>query len=364
MKKILLPAVLALLYVVFSNTALAGSTLHHQWTYPHAAGTHRLPESVVVPTDLSRSAYLYNLNHFVPPLSALPKNSRRAGQALNAQSTSNSTTTAPNYDEQIGSTFNQSFTALAYNVTATPQADSNGYGPAYLLNGLSDKGYWYQVGVTWNWPYSSGGYNPGFYMVYDVFSPTGQVVLPILGGGGILSFSGPVNPGDKINLELYFSGSNVVMAAYDLNTGASAAINYSSKAAKYFVGDSSGNSNSNGYFTGLMTEQYHANPYYGREQPNSYTFTSNTGLSSETLWMDQWVPTNGTVVFVECANNCSPYSFASNSSQFQFNYSNATETAGRYAFTTGNMPLAVQQPQPMRQFIPPDGFTNINSTIR
>jgi hypothetical protein len=37
-------------------------------------------------------------------------------------------------------------------VTAVAQTDaSSGYGPAYLLNGLTDKGYWYQVGLAWNW---------------------------------------------------------------------------------------------------------------------------------------------------------------------------------------------------------------------
>ena len=43
-----------------------------------------------------------------------------------------------NYDEQLGITFTQNFASLAYNVTAVPQIDSNGYGPAYLLNGLSN----------------------------------------------------------------------------------------------------------------------------------------------------------------------------------------------------------------------------------
>ena len=55
-----------------------------------------------------------------------------------------------NYDEQVGETFTQSFTSMAY-VTAVAQVNSDGIGPAYLLNGLSDKGYWYQVGLSYNW---------------------------------------------------------------------------------------------------------------------------------------------------------------------------------------------------------------------
>ena len=57
-----------------------------------------------------------------------------------------------NYDEQIGITFAQSFNSIAYNVTALAQSDTDGYGPAYLLNGLSDGGYWYQIGISSLWP--------------------------------------------------------------------------------------------------------------------------------------------------------------------------------------------------------------------
>jgi len=50
---------------------------------------------------------------------------------------------SPNYDEQLGTTFTQDFSSLAYNVTALAQADADGYGPGYLLNGLTPEGYWY-----------------------------------------------------------------------------------------------------------------------------------------------------------------------------------------------------------------------------
>lgn len=55
------------------------------------------------------------------------------------------------YDEQIGATFTQNFTSLAFNVTAVEQTDPvSNDGPAYLLNGLASSGFWYQVGVSWN----------------------------------------------------------------------------------------------------------------------------------------------------------------------------------------------------------------------
>jgi hypothetical protein len=119
---------------------------------------------------------------------------------------------------------------MAYNVTAVSQVDSDGYGPAYLLNGLSDTGYWYQVGLSWNWPISSG-----FNMNYEVFNPRGRSIDPA-SGGGLSSFSGTVNEGDTVLLNLYFSGGNVVMLAYDYNTGASAEQTFSQEGSSYFVG--------------------------------------------------------------------------------------------------------------------------------
>src|SRR5207244_13098146 len=76
-----------------------------------------------------------------------------------------STIPPASYDEQLGTTFTQSFTSIAYNLTAIQQSDSNGYGPAYLLNGLGSTGYWYQIGLPYDWPYVAGGYNPSFAMI-------------------------------------------------------------------------------------------------------------------------------------------------------------------------------------------------------
>ncbi|TMI60608.1 hypothetical protein E6H12_09920 [Candidatus Bathyarchaeota archaeon] len=159
-----------------------------------------------------------------------------------------------NYDEQLGTTFTQNFASITYNVTAVAQSDTNGYGPAYLLNGLGSTGYWYQVGISYDWPFTAGGYNPGFGMNYEVFDSQGASVFPSFGGG--LS-SIQVNPGDIVLLNLYFSGRNVVMLARDWNTGSSASQTFSAARATSFVGLTSGFANQNGFFTGLMTEWYH-----------------------------------------------------------------------------------------------------------
>ena len=90
------------------------------------------------------------------------------------------------WDEQLGLSFTQDFYSIAYNVTAVQQADSDGYGPAYLLNGLSNSDYWYQVGLSWNWPYTTGGHYDGsvlfmkflILLVYQYSRPMAAAALP------------------------------------------------------------------------------------------------------------------------------------------------------------------------------------------
>ncbi len=242
---------------------------------------------------------------------------------------------APVYDEQLGVTLTQSFTSLAFNVTAVEQMDSvSDDGPAYLLNGLASSGYWYQVGVSWNW---SPGSNPGngFDMNYEVFNTRGDSIFPSDGSGGLQTFSGQVNDGDSILLNLYFSSGEVVMIAHDWNTGASASESFSDESSTTFVGDSSANANSNGYFTGLMTEWYHPSPYTANEKEVVYTET-NIALTSAWLWMDEYNPNNGQAVFEN--STLAPVTFTSAPAKLQeFASNGATEYMDANELITGAM---------------------------
>jgi hypothetical protein len=239
-----------------------------------------------------------------------------------------------NYDEQLGLTFTQNFSSIAYNVTAVQQVDTYGYGPAYLLNGVTDEGYWYQVGLSFDWPYATGGYAAGFHFNYEVFNNTGKSIFPASGGGGLESFSGPVSNGDKVLLNLYFSGGNVTMYAYDWGTGASATITYTTMGASYFQGQTEAPSNANGFFTGLMTEWWHPNAYYGGEAQVVYSNTT-FALSSGWLWADEWVPSNKTSLFSK-----DQYTSFFNPTQLQYFSTNGTfEAANGYLFITGTPAL-------------------------
>ncbi len=103
-----------------------------------------------------------------------------------------------NWDEQLGLTISQDSSYLSYNITAVEQTDSYGYGPAYLLNGLTDKGDWYQVGLAFDWPLDGGGYASGFTFLYESFNSSGVSVFPTDGGGGLSNYSGLINQGDKV----------------------------------------------------------------------------------------------------------------------------------------------------------------------
>ncbi len=193
---------------------------------------------------------------------------------------------APIYDEQVGISFATNFDRLAYNVTAVAQS-RNGTGPAYLLNGLTDTGYWYQAGIAYNWPTTGTDHYSGFSFAYQVWSPSKGLVYPSTGGGGISRFSGQVNPGDKVLLSIELKNGTAMMSAMDWSTGAYANTSFTSEGASYFVGNGSSASNRNGYFTGLMTEWYYDQPYSGDISRVTYD-PYGTPPPSAWLWLDEF----------------------------------------------------------------------------
>jgi len=194
-----------------------------------------------------------------------------------------------NYDEQIHLDFNQNFSSLQYNVTATEQNDSFGFGPTYLLDGATSAGLWYQTGLSWNWAISNSlAHYSGFQFAYEVWNVTsGKSVFPnALDTTSITSLNGNVNPGDLVELSLKFQNGNVIMSLRDWETGVFLQQNYSADSANYFTSGGTG-----GYSTGLMLEWYHVYPIFCTQ---NHVIFSTTGLplSSATLCNDEWNLTN------------------------------------------------------------------------
>ena len=189
------------------------------------------------------------------------------------------------YDEQMILGFEQNFTSISYNVTVRAQNDTFGFGPAYLLNGLTDSGYWYQVGVAWNLGTPSGGQIlHGFRFVYEVWNTAEKVsIFPPSRGTFSTSFS--ANDQDMVLLSLEMAPQGQVsMTAYDLNTSASARASYDSYGATQFLGFKE---RVTPYPTSLLTEWYHVVPYYCSSVPVVY---SNDGPSLNSAWLriDEW----------------------------------------------------------------------------
>ncbi|MGA2664693.1 MAG: hypothetical protein ABSF83_07100 [Nitrososphaerales archaeon] len=241
-----------------------------------------------------------------------------------------------NYDEQMGLTYTQDRTALSFNVTAVEQTfnDSYGAGPGYLVCGLSSAGYWYEVGLGWNWPYDNGGYSPGFSLMYEVFDAGGNSIYPSDGGLGLANFTSSVNANDNVNIALSISSGNVVMAGYDYTTKSSASQSYSAEGASDFLGLSGQLANSNGYFTGLLTEQYHANPYYGPSNEVVYS-ESSFAFASAWMWVDEYNGVTGQTQFFD--QSSSPVSFSSPSQLHEYSANGATEYADANEFITGTL---------------------------
>src|SRR5208282_3025195 len=159
-------------------------------------------------------------------------------------------------------------------------------------------------------------------------------IFPTNGGGGLKSFSGPVNSGDLVLLNLYFTANGQVeMLALDQNTEAQASETFSTEGATYFAGSPNAAANAQGFFTGLMTEWYHAKPYYGDESQVTYSDNS-FNLSSAWMWMDEWQPPNGPTQFASSIQ----VTYLSNPTQLQsFSSNGATEYSSAYQFITGSI---------------------------
>lgn len=236
------------------------------------------------------------------------------------------------YDEQLGTTLTQNFSSIAYNVTAVEQQDANGFGPAYLVNGLSNAGYWYQVGFSWDWPIAGGGYYPGFGFNYEVFSPNGTSVFPQY-AGGLSNFSTPVNAGDTVELSLAIGPQFITLQAFDVQTGAIASEAYQSFGASTFIGLSNSISNSKGFFSGAMTEEYHPTVFNGSE--TKVTFSSDLNITSAWMWVDEFDANTSALIFLK--STPAPILYANTTRLQYFFFEGATLISNAHEFITGTL---------------------------
>ncbi|QGA53281.1 hypothetical protein GFS03_01060 [Sulfolobus sp. E5-1-F] len=231
------------------------------------------------------------------------------------------------YDEQIFMTLNSypvSTNLVAY-VKVIAQTSDSGYGPAYLLNAITNNDWWYQVGVAYNWPYTNGSFDPGFHMIYMVWNSSGDPVL----GPVLLNFNGNVNSGDEIMLEIEISNGNIVLSAYDNTTGSKAIATVNANGASNIVTDLNF---LHGYITGLMTEWYHLRAYFGGELGVVYRLQHLA--TSFTLGVNEIYLTSPPQ---SIASNEIAYSVLNNYTFYNLSYIEAYTASNGYYFITGNL---------------------------
>jgi hypothetical protein len=181
-----------------------------------------------------------------------------------------------NYDEQIWAIMSQSTNSIAYNVTAVEQSDGSGYGPAYLISGYSNTGYWYQTGIAWHWVVPS---DAGYYNAFDFFVQVYHGNSQLANSLSELTIHG----GDNVTLQISLSKSSneVVMSAYDPSTGAKNQTSWSAYGASDFVGDL----HNTGTPTGLLVETYGRNLVCGLRSVTFFSRTTHPGFG---LRIDEW----------------------------------------------------------------------------
>lgn len=196
------------------------------------------------------------------------------------------------FDVQQGLTLNGNFSLLAYNVTPLNQSNIYGIGQGYMLNGISNTGYWYQFGISYNWSKPNGSHNKGFQVISEVFYPNATSINPE--GATLNSIN--ISSGNIVLLKMYFSGSNVIMSIYNWDTGLTKNLSYPAYNATYFIGGPYKNGIINGSydksdeFTGLLTEQFYNLDHIQKNRVVSYTDYNGIIYNASIWYNTEWPP--------------------------------------------------------------------------
>lgn len=228
------------------------------------------------------------------------------------------------WDEQATLAMSVNTTGLFSNVTVSAPEDANGYGPAFLLNGATNAGYWYQVGITFDWGRGpASGYSPGFDLVTAVFAPTNPFSPKY-------EYVAPLNlqSGDRVRLGLAFERGCIQMS-WVLPGGSTETATYSSYSATDFDNGSPVILDS-GFQTSLMTEWWHVNPYFGPTAAATYTLPKLAG-SYVGMQVEERIPSAGGAQLFSNATQARLGCGCTTVLEFE----NVTESVSWGGFTTG-----------------------------
>jgi hypothetical protein len=225
------------------------------------------------------------------------------------------------YDEQAILFDPISTSSVLANANVSSQTDSQGYGAAFLVNAESTTGYWYQVGVAYDWGWESG-YLPGFAVIYSMYAPSTASSNPTA-----LCMERPSLLQDEpVLLQIQITSGTVLLTVSQTGPGQIAAVLFSSYGASTFEGTS--NASQYGFFTGWMTEWDHTDAYYDATAHAEYTLQPRQSTSD--FGIGEYNTETGATLFGE--DNQQSLSCGCTQS---FSYEGVTETASAADFTTG-----------------------------
>jgi hypothetical protein len=231
------------------------------------------------------------------------------------------TAPSPSYDEQAVLFDPSSTTAISADANVSNDTDSNGYGAAFLVNALSTTGYWYQVGIAFDWGWESG-YLPGFVFVYSMYAPGEGTNSP-----SVFCMEQVAAPsGDSVALRIGLQGATVVLSLSEPAGSLVDSVLLSAYGASAFVG--APGASASGFFTGWMTEWRHSEAYYGPSAHASYLLSSTSTMAD--FGIGEYDASTGQTIF----GQESQQSLACGCQQ-SFSYEGVTETASPSEFTTG-----------------------------
>jgi hypothetical protein len=177
------------------------------------------------------------------------------------------------YDTMIGETFRTDSKSIKCIVEATPQK-AKCDAIYYLINGLDDKGEWYQFGIALDG-------DPQFNYTYQVWQGKKSIANDDVHA---IDPSEKIRMGDTVSLELKIKRHNVIMIGKNLSNGHKVELKFKTEGSR-FIGIKGDNTNDTaGRYSGIVTEIYTFSPIIQNETPVKYTNIHPSNMKSEGVW--------------------------------------------------------------------------------
>ena len=127
------------------------------------------------------------------------------------------------------------------------------FGQALLFNGLTNKGYWYQIGIS-NGTSLDTLKSDKFSISYMASDPKGKVLFLTT------QMKGKLEPNQVYNVALRVEGDEIVAGVFDISGNPIKIVSGPSFGSTKFIGGKYLLENGSSYFTGVMTEIISAKP--------------------------------------------------------------------------------------------------------